>query len=308
MPAWQEPMDRWFREHHGVAPLAALLDMGVSYRTVQRMVQRGELDTMLPGVYRTRQWPRGTHQQMAAACARNPAALVAFTSALTEWKVRGTPDTGVHVLVPHGVTPEMDGIIVHRCRRIDRVDIVERSDGIRLTSPPRSLFDSADILGFKATRSALEQLLNERVCTLGTFNDTFARLAHPNRPGTRTTTLVLRSRPVWLRALQSDLEQRVFDEITAQGLPVPIAQCPVELPNGRTIHLDFGWREWKVGLEVDDPAWHAGFEDRHRDMQRDRKAATVGWIVPRVSKIDVDHGLRDAISDVRTIVDLRRAG
>ena len=25
MPAWQESMDRWFREHHGVAPLAALL-------------------------------------------------------------------------------------------------------------------------------------------------------------------------------------------------------------------------------------------------------------------------------------------
>ena len=72
-------------------------------------------------------------------------------------------DPRIHVLVPHGRSPEMEGVVVHRCRRIDPVDIVERADGIRLTSPPRTIFDSADMIGADATASVLEQLLNERL-------------------------------------------------------------------------------------------------------------------------------------------------
>jgi very-short-patch-repair endonuclease len=203
------------------------------------------------------------------------------------------------------VTPEIDGIVVHRCRRIDPVDIVDRPDGIRLTSPPRSLFDSADMLGLSVARSVMEQILHEELCTLGTITDTFARLAHPNRPGSRTMAEVIASRPTWRQALHSDLEQRVLVEIERQLLPSPVTQCPVQLPMGRVIHLDFGWPEWRVGLEVDDPAWHAGFEERHRDMGRDRKAAMVGWSVSRVSKIDVESALRDAIGDIATIIRAR---
>lgn len=306
MPQWQYELDTWFSEHHGIAGLSTMFDIGVSYRTIQRMVRRGQLETVLPGVYRSRQWPLGRDQLMAAACARNSSALIGFITASREWGFRKVPDGPVHVLVPHGASPQMDGVVVHRCRRIDAVDIVERSDGIRLTSPPRSLFDSSDMLGFKAAESIVEQMLNDRVCTFETICDTFARLAHPNRPGTRTLAAVLRSRPKWRRALQSELERRVLDEIRGQSLPAPVPQCPVSLPSGKVIHLDFGWPEWRVGLEVDDPAWHAGFEDRHRDMHRDRKATVVGWSMSRVSKIDVEQGLREAIADVGIIIDSRR--
>jgi hypothetical protein len=197
--------------------------------------------------------------------------------------------------------------VVHRTRRIDKVDVVDRADGIRLTSPPRTLFDAADMLGFSASRSVLEQVLHEGTCTLGTVTDTFARLAHPHRPGTRTMAEVIASRPPWRTALQSGLELRVLEEIERQALPMPIAQCPVELPTGVTIHLDFGWPEWKVGLEVDDPAWHAGVERHHRDLHRDRKASVVGWSVPRVSRIDVEGSLRDAVNDIALILRNRSA-
>jgi very-short-patch-repair endonuclease len=60
-------------------------------------------------------------------------------------------------------------------------------------------------------------------------------------------------------------------------------------------------------LEVDHPTWHAGVEHHHRDLQRDRKAATVGWIVPRVSRIDVEGSLRDAVNDVALILRARSA-
>ncbi|MGB8859428.1 MAG: type IV toxin-antitoxin system AbiEi family antitoxin domain-containing protein [Ilumatobacteraceae bacterium] len=305
MPSWQPTLDEWFRSHLGVVSAQQMVTLGCPVRTIHRMVARGELVRMQRGVYRTSQWPDERPQQLAALCATGPDVIIGLTTALKEWGLRRVDDMRLHVLTPHSASPDVVGAVVHRCRKIDPVDIVERPDGIRLTSPPRSLFDSADILGVSAARSVLEQLINDGKCTLGTFIDTTIRLGHPSRPGSRTIREVIASRPKWRKALQSDLEQRVLAEIERQALPAPVSQCPLQLPHGPLIHLDFGWPDFRVGLEVDDPAWHAGFEERHRDIGRDRKAITLGWAVPRVSKIDVDCQLRDAISDVKATLALR---
>lgn len=306
MPHWHAAVDEWFGSHHGVAAVHDLIRLGMSEATAHRMVRQGRLDRLMPGVLRSLQWPAGDLQVYAAACARNPAAMVGFTSACREWGFRRVNDRRLHILVPHGVSPELPDVVVHRCRRIDPVDIVDRGDGIRLTSPPRSLFDSADMLGVSATRSVLEQILSDGMATFGTISDTVARLAHMNRPGTRTMQAVIASRPAWRSALQSDLEVRVLDEIERSGLPQPVTQCPVRLRSGRVIHLDVGWPEFQVGLEVDHPAWHSGLEDRRRDAARDRQATAVGWAVARVVSLDVELGLRPALADVALIIDRRR--
>lgn len=307
MPIWRSAVDQWFQTHLGVISTSQLVQLGCSTRTIRRMVVRGELVTARYGVYRSSQWPASREQELVALCATNQSLLIAFTTAATLWGCRRVVDRRIHVLTPHGVSPELAGVVVHRCRRIDSVDIVERPDGIRLTSPPRTLFDSADMLGLSATRSVLEQMLHEQKFTLATMVDTYQRLAHLNRPGTRTMLDALASRPQWRSVLQSDLELKVLEEFERQGLPPVVSQCPVMLPTGRTIHLDFGWPQWKVGVEVDDPAWHAGAEERHRDGHRDRKATTVGWNVPRISKIDINGGLADAVNDVAMILRARDA-
>jgi len=306
MPVWQTALDDWLCTHHGIATTNEMMALGISPRTVERMIARRQLVTVLPGVYRSAQWPETHESKLGAACARNPAAMIAFTAAAKMWGVRRVVDKRIHVLVPHGSSPELAGIVVHRCRRIDPVDIVQRPDGIRLTSPPRTLFDSADMLGLSAARSAMEQILHEKMCNFATIFDTYRRLAHPLRPGTRVMAEVLASRPEWRKALQSNLEQLVLEVIESERLPPPVSQCPIKLPDGNLIHLDFGWPAWKVGIEVDDPAWHTGFEERHRDTRRDRKATTIGWTVSRVTKIDIDGDLVDAVRDVAII--LRRQG
>ena len=190
-----------------------------------------------------------------ALCAMGMSIAIGFTTAFKLWGFRGVVDKRIHILTPHAASPEIAGVVVHRCRRIDAVDLVPRPDGIRVTSPQRTLFDSADLLGVRAARSVMEQILHEKLCTLGTINDTSIRLAHPNRPGSRTMAEMIGSRPAWRAALHSALELRVLMEI-----------------------------------------------ERHRDMNRDRKAGTVGWLVPRVSKIDVNGGLADAVGDVGLIL------
>lgn len=306
MTTWKPALDGWLAVHHGTASLAELIQLGLSLRTIRRMIQRKELVIVLPGVFRSAQWPETHESRLRAICARNPCALIAFTTAAKTWGYRRVGDSRLHVLVPHGVSPEMSGVVVHRCRRIDPVDIVERPDGIRLTSPPRTLFDSADLLGVSAARSVMEQIIHEGKSTLGTIIDTYERLRHPSRPGTHTMTEVIASRPLYRKALHSNHEQLVLEAIERERLPPPVSQCAVTLPTGQVIHLDFGWPQWQVGIEVDDPAWHTGFEERHRDTRRDRKATVGGWLVPRVTKLDIDGDLRDAVRDVASI--LRQRG
>lgn len=306
MAKWQHDVDQYLRSHLGVASTSQLTDLGMSRSTIHRWAAEERLVRLLPGTFLSSQVQPGLEQWCAAVCVTHPLSVIGFSTASRLWHHRGVRHNGLHVLVPHSLHLDIPGVIVHRCRRIDPVDVVHRPDGIRLTSPPRTVFDSADMLGYDATRSIIEQLLHERICTLDTIIDTFSRLAHPHRPGTRILEEVLRSKPKWQRALQSDLELKVLDEIRRQGIPEPVAQCPVRLPDGSTIHLDFGWPEWKVGLEVDDPAWHTGAAATHRDARRDRKAGTIGWSVPRVTRTDVETGLRDAISDVAELL-ARRA-
>ena len=302
-PVWRLLMNDWLCAHAGVISTSQLLAFGCERRMVCRMVERHELVPMFAGVFRSAHWPHGRDQLMTAACVGNPNAVVAFTTAASLWGFRRLPhDSGVHVLVPHGCSPTFDGVTVHRCRRIDAIDIVQRTDGIRLTSPTRTLFDSADQLGIESASSVLEQLINDGRGTFATHASTVARLGHSRRPGTRTMVKVIGSRPAWRKAMQSDLEARVLNEMARQNLPVPRVQYPFRMPDGRRIRFDFAWPTLREALEVDHPFWHAGASESHRDKHRDRKMGTVGWHTTRITSLDIDGGLRESIADVAAIL------
>src|SRR4051794_24529187 len=154
-------MNEWLANHHGVVSAEALSGFGFPRRDIHRLVERDLLVPVFPGVFRSAHWPRGDEQMMAAVCQRNPNAMIGLLTAAREWSYRRLPkDPNIYVLVPHSCSPKMPGVVVHRCRRIDPVDMVERDDGIRLTSPVRTIFDCADLLGPEATASIIEQIID----------------------------------------------------------------------------------------------------------------------------------------------------
>ncbi|MCU1500978.1 MAG: hypothetical protein JWM12_332 [Ilumatobacteraceae bacterium] len=304
---WRTEADTWISNHHGVISVSRARLLGVPERTLYSAVERGAFTELLPGVLLSGHWPSGRMQLMAAALARNPRAVIAFTTAASLWGFRRLPrDEQVHVLVPHGSSPKMAGVEVHRCRRIDIVDVTERQQ-LALTSPPRTLFDCADMLGFDAAASVLEQVIDRGWGTFDTHADTWIRLGRRRRPGTRTMAAVLRSRPAWRSALQSDLEARVLGEIDRQGLPAPVTQWPITLPGGRDIRIDFAWPELRVALEVDHPFWHAAVEHWQRDRSRDRELMRLGWTVPRITEFEVSAGLAGPVEDVAALLAARAA-
>lgn len=114
---------------------------------------------------------------------------------------------------------------------------------------------------------------------------------------------VIRGRPAWRAALQSDLEVKVLEEMSRQSLPLPATQFPMRLPGrDRDIVVDFAWPAFQLAVEVDHPAWHNGAADLYADKGRDRKLATIGWASARITDIDVNGGLREAVADIGTIL------
>lgn len=293
----------WLPSHHGVVTGRNLPHLGLTHGDVRSLVRAGHLVVVRRGIYRSAHVAFDRPQIMAAACLANPHVAVAFTTAGQEWGFRGMADDRIHLLAPHGSSPDLPGVVLHRCRQIDPVDLVApRPDGIRLTSPPRTLFDSASHLTDDATASAIEQAIAEHRCTIGTLMATSARLSHPNRPGARRFQAVLLGRPTLRGAARSELERIVRAAIEAAGLPEPLVNSWVRLSTGEMVQIDLAWPEWWVAVEVDHPFWHDREAEAARDKRRDRKLAVDGWLPLRVSQTDVDRRLADAVGDIGRVL------
>ncbi|MEZ5215094.1 MAG: hypothetical protein R2715_00555 [Ilumatobacteraceae bacterium] len=291
-------LDELVARRHGVVTVEDLLDLGYRPKSIESLVTRRQLVPMLPGVYRSPAWPPGERQRLLAICRRSPHAVISHTTAGQVWRIRKMSGSTIRVLTPHRSSPELPGVTVHRCRRIDPVDIVVAPDGVRLTSPPRTLFDASSLLGAGPDESALEQVLDRGMCTLATVAGTVERLARGGRPGSAEMRLVLcAARPGRVGAIRS--RTCVVQALRRHGLPEPHRQFPIRLPNGRLIHPDLAYPAQMLAIEIDHPFWHLQRIRSHRDKVRDRQLTRIGWRTIRITDWDVESGLEAAIDDIR---------
>jgi hypothetical protein len=296
-------LDQWLATHNGVVSRHVLVRIGFTHGAIRHLLAQGSLEHWLPGVFRSSSHPHTRAQTLTAVCLYSPAAIIGFTTAGQELGLRRMSDPRIHVLMPHRVRLEIPGVSVHRCRQIDPVDITTtRADGVRLTSPPRTLLDAASIVERDELESAIEHALAERMCSIGTLLNTSVRLYHPRRPGAARFRDALRARPVWRQAARSDLEVRFRRAIEAHGLPEPLVNVPLELAPGEVLEVDLAWPEVRVVGEVDHPFWHDGTLERHRDRKRDRRLAAHGWLPMRFDERDIELGLDDALGDLEAVL------
>ena len=299
---WKADMNHLFSQQFGMISARQLIEKGCSERTIRRMASEGALQTVLPGVFRSPSWPMGREQLMVAGCLRNSAAALAFTTAGQIHGLRKMFDDRVHLLVPHGSSPDLPGLVVHRCRKIDPEDIVPLGNGMRVTSVARTLFDVGGVIGHRRVVSALENALDRKLVNMDAMSEVTFRLFHRRRPGSREIRSALMARSDWTSALQSDLEVRVLAAIRRAGLPMPVVQYELSFEDGHIVRFDFAWPHIRVALEVDHSFWHVGSEESRKDKQRDRKVATLSWQTLRITEDDVRVGLDGVMLDLAAII------
>ena len=288
----------FFQSHHQIANLSELRSLGLTSSSITSLVESGRLDRVSERVYRLPGGSETFERRCRCACASWKDTAIGGPAAGKLSGLRRMGDPPVLILAPHDMRiPDNDGIQVHRTLELPDADIIRREDGIRLTTPARTLFDLGRALDDDALASVVEQVLDLKLASLAEIYETNRRLSRRGRAGSGRLTRVLQMRG-GAAAVQSDLEYEFEQAILKAGLPAPQRQLPVRLRNGQVIRVDFAWPAVKVAIEIDGDYFHDGFVERRRDKLRDRRLTAMGWAVSRVQQFEVRTGLHEAISDL----------
>ena len=302
MASYSAPLAAWFAAHHGVVHLDVLESLGISRGSRRSMIDDGLLIPVHRGVYRSAFSPFTFRSQCAAASMADPTVVVSCMSAGRLWGLRACVDSELHVTTSLRSRAVAAPVVLHRTVDLPDTDIVDRVDGIRVTTPPRTYFDIARHVDDLRLESIAEQMIDLELCTFSRLEAVVTRLAAAGRPGGRRAMRVLHRRPADRATVDSHLELLLLRHLEWAGVEGLVVQPEVVLPSGRVIHPDLGLPAIGFYIEVDHHTWHGTREARDRDTERDRQLRLTGAVVERVTDTQILDQIRRTVHDLITLI------
>src|SRR3954466_13559804 len=155
---WDKIVARLAGRQHGVVAARQLAAIGLSRNAVSARAQAGRLHRVHRGVYAVGHPVLTVNgRRMAAVLAAGPGAALSHASAAALWEIRPTSATRIDVSVQSaGGRSKRPGLRIHRATKLHDDEITEH-DGIRATTPARTLLDLASSLPRRALERALDQ-------------------------------------------------------------------------------------------------------------------------------------------------------
>ena len=288
MPTFHPALAQWLRTHHGIVTRATLLGLGISRSAIEAMLGVGQLVVVYEGVYRYAAAPDTFLSRCTAMSAADPRLVICCGGAGQLWEYRRTGRIGLHVTSTSTGVSLGDGTVVHRCPVMPPDHVHLRADGIRVTSPARTVFDIAKHVAPRDLESVIEQGLRRAQFDIPTLYGVGRLLCRKGRSGSRLFGQVLTSRPAWRRPVDSHPELVLLAAMATRGVHLQ-TQVKLMLPNGPTIHPDLGDPSVGFYIEIDDFEWHGGRIESTNDDRRDRRVRLGGGRVERVSTDEIDH-------------------
>ena len=264
-------------EQWGVVSLSELTACGLSRDAVMLRVRSGRLHLMHWRVYAVGHAnPPLEGRFLAAVKACAPDGVLSHFSAAALWGFVQWDQRHPEVTVRRTGTRIHAGLRVHRTSTLDPPDLA-RHNGIRVTSPARTLLDLASQLTERRLRRAVRQAQSLHRVNTRQLVDVLARLG-PRR-GAKRLARIVATGPAPTR---SELEDAVLDLILRDGLAHPSVNVPLVL-NGRRVIPDFRWPTERLVVEADGAAWHDHKLAREDDAERQALLEAHGERVLRVT-------------------------
>jgi very-short-patch-repair endonuclease len=242
----------------GLVSTTQLNELGADKSWIDRRKAMGWLVPVFRGVWGIGHPPRTRRGwYVAALLAGGERSVLSHTTAAAVHEMAGGSKQ-LHLIVPrtaHGI----EGIRVHRPRTLRPEDVVI-VDGLRVTSPARTLIDLADFGKRRLLERAIDQAEYHRLhLPLGEVHDRVHR-----RPRSRALRRVIAEHVAGSTITESEAEELFLAIVRRAGLPMPDPQ--VELWGRRR---DFLFREQKVVVEIDGRKAHDRDSAFERDAVRD---------------------------------------
>ena len=167
------------------------------------------------------------------------------------------------------------GLVIHTTRSLRPEDVIT-NDGIRCTSPSRTLVDLAGVVTATVLARALEQSLVLNMFDGAALESALAR--GRGRRGTGMLRRLLAGLSAEPPPVRSELERRFLELVRSTDLPRPAVNCVVA-----GYEVDFHWPVARVIVETDGRARHRTPQAFARDRARDLSLELAGWHVLRVT-------------------------
>ncbi|MGH2868996.1 MAG: type IV toxin-antitoxin system AbiEi family antitoxin domain-containing protein [Solirubrobacteraceae bacterium] len=249
---------QWAARQYGHVTRAQLLAIGLSERTISRWIARGKLIPVHVGVYAVGYLrPDAVARAAAALLACGPDAVLSHETAAAHWGFAPKWPERPEVAGPRD--RRRPGIRYHHTRTLTRRDI-RRHQGLRVTSPARTLIDIAPRL----TRSQRARAVNDaRLRGL---------LKGPELEGLAHLTAI-RSRPT-----RSRFEDEFPAFARAHGLPEPEINAHVA-----GYEVDVLFPRERVIVELDSWEHHQDRSTFESDRERDAATLEAGHVTVRMT-------------------------
>lgn len=296
-----EHIARLARLQHGVVSRAQLVEAGLSTSGISRLVTQRGWEQVHRGVFRAPGAPVTFAQRVLAAQLAIPLPSVVTADAAAHlYGVRGAPeiidlllDEKARVLAPPGTR-------LLRSRTLVDSD-VSRYQGIRVATGTRLAIDYARLALVPDIRALLIDLRQRRLLTIEQVEERLSKIGPVQGCG-RMRRLVSE-----LKADRCDsiLEYEIRQVIARSDLPPPAeGPVPVEVA-GRRLHVDIGWAEARVGIEVDGFAYHSSRKDLERDHRRGNLLTLAEWAVLHAGWDRVERDPGGFLAELRALLRMR---
>ncbi|MGI8727712.1 MAG: type IV toxin-antitoxin system AbiEi family antitoxin domain-containing protein [Solirubrobacterales bacterium] len=282
---------------HDLVTRSQLLALGMKRGMVTRRLRAGGLHRVHWGVY-TLGTPNLTREGrwLAAVLACGCDAVLSHLSAGALLELLAVDPVVIDVSVS-SQRRRRAGLRVHR-RSLPLAYHSIIVDGVPVTTPVKTWFDLAAVVGTERLRTALSA--GERDGKLDPVRLAALADAMPRQPGLRLARELLSSYLPMPAQLRSNLERTFWEDWRQEDHPEPELNASYW---GEEV--DVLWRDRALVLELDGWRYHRTSVDRARDEERDLKLARAGAQVLRISDVLVDQDIGGAISAIAEILDRR---
>jgi very-short-patch-repair endonuclease len=245
----------------------------MSGRAIDHRLAAGEWRSEFRGAYVLAGTAHTFEQRMAAGrLAGGEDAVASYRGAASLLGMPAVP-RWVEVTVPRTSQPQVKGVRAHRTRHLLPGDVCAVK-GIPATTAGRTIADLATVYPKAKVGRLLDYARAERLVT---------RAEKEGRATGRKHDDVLRQlldeRPATARPMGSEFEAGLYRILREAGLPLPVAQYRVLMPDGSEIFVDFAYPDLLLILEADSYLWHVSVEAWWRDRARNNELVVLGWSI-----------------------------
>jgi hypothetical protein len=282
---------------HGAFTHAQAVACGFTPKTIEYRVATRRWRPAHRGVYVMPGAPKTFEQDVTCVVlAAGPGAAASGRTAGALFGFEGIERGVLEVVVPKHRRVRVRGATVHHVS-LGRRDVTQ-INGIRVTTPARTLIDLAAVLPRHRLEDALDDAVRRNLIRPRELEARLDKMIRRGRAGVGVLLELVRERTA-RNVPGSGRESRVRRILTRAGLPEPVRQHEIFDANGTFVaRVDLAYPDERLYIEYDG-AGHESAKQRRIDIDRQNRLTELGWRPLRFTKTDLRASPRSIVTKVR---------